>query len=134
MSVIRKNYCPECDQCLNTEFWCKPCQSTQFKENFDNWTTGDKEIDYFIRETQLNANDCTEYLEWIPFKAFIGVNKYEKSEVGTVYTANWMKGPRNCWDFNEKKYVEKKDLIKVALHSLGNNPIIFLKEVSYYIY
>lgn len=130
MGVTRKNYCPECQQCLGTSlYWCKPCQSTQFEENFDNWTTGDRGIDYFIRETQLNATDCTEYLEWIPFNSFIGVSKYDVSEVGTVYTANWKKGPRDCWDENEKIYVEKKELIKVALHSLGNTPSLFLKEV-----
>ncbi|CAB5365857.1 unnamed protein product [Rhizophagus irregularis] len=135
MGVTRKNYCPECQQCLGTSlYWCKPCQSTQFEENFDNWTTGDKGIDYFIRETQLNATDCTEYLEWIPFNSFIGVSKYDVSEVGTVYTANWKKGPRDCWDENEKIYVEKKELIKVALHSLGNTPSLFLKELKRHYY
>ncbi|CAB4414673.1 unnamed protein product [Rhizophagus irregularis] len=135
MGVTRKNYCPECQQCLGTSlYWCKPCQSTQFEENFDNWTTGDRGIDYFIRETQLNATDCTEYLEWIPFNSFIGVSKYDVSEVGTVYTANWKKGPRDCWDENEKIYVEKKELIKVALHSLGNTPSLFLKELKRHYY
>ena len=80
----RKNYCPECNQCLGIKYWCKGCQSRQFQENFDNWTTGNGEIDEFIRETQLNANDCTEYLEWVPFNEFIGVNKYDTCEVGTV--------------------------------------------------
>jgi hypothetical protein len=129
MGVTRNNYCTECDRCLNTSYWCKSCQSTQFEENFDNWTTGDKGIDYFIKETQLNANSCTEYLEWIPFNSFIGVSKYDVAEVGTVYTANWKRGPRDCWDDNEKNYVEKKELIKVALLSLGNSPSLFLKEV-----
>ena len=128
MGVRSKNYCPECDdQCLGTSFWCNPCQSRQFQENFDNCTTG---IDDFIKKTQLNAKDCTDYLEWIPFSAFIGVSKYDVCEVGTVYTANWKKGPKDCWDETETKYVMKKDLIKVALHSLGNSPTLFLKEVS----
>ncbi len=105
-------------------------QNSQFKENFDNWTTGDKGIDEFIKETQLEATDCTEYLEWVPFNSFIGVSKYDKSEVGTVYTANWKEGPKDCWDDNEKKYVAKRELIKVALLSLGNSPPIFLKEGS----
>ncbi|GBB97414.1 hypothetical protein RclHR1_02990015 [Rhizophagus clarus] len=134
MGITRKIYCSECDQCLNTSYYCKPCQSKQFEENFDNWTTGDNGIDCFIRGTQLNACDCTEYLEWIPFNSFIGVSKYDVSEVGTVYTANWKKGPRDCWDENENKYVEKKELIKVALHSLGNTPSIFLKELKRHYY
>ncbi len=31
--------------CLGISYWCKRCQSSQFKENFDNWTTGDKGIE-----------------------------------------------------------------------------------------
>jgi len=134
MGVTRKNYCPDCDTCLESFYWCKRCQSTQFEENFDNWTTGDKGIDDFIKETQLKANDCTDYLEWIPFNAFIGVNKYDKSEVGTVYTANWKKGPKDCWDENDKKYVARRELIKVALHSLGNSPPVFLKALKRHYY
>ncbi|CAG8526650.1 2173_t:CDS:2, partial [Scutellospora calospora] len=102
----------------------------QFRENFDNWTTGFQEIDEFIRETQLNAKDCTEYLEFLPFKSFIGINKYDTSEFGTVYTANWKKGPRDAWNKLENKYVAKRDLIKVALISLGKDPVIFLKELK----
>ena len=79
------------DICLGISNWCKRCQSSQFKENFDNWTTGDKGIDEFIKETQLEATDCTEYLEWVPFNSFIGVSKYDKSEVGTVYTSLYCK-------------------------------------------
>ncbi|CAG8604404.1 1318_t:CDS:2 [Rhizophagus irregularis] len=62
------------------------------------------------------------------------LSKYDVSEVGTVYTANWKKGPRDCWDENEKIYVEKKELIKVALHSLGNTPSLFLKELKRHYY
>jgi len=130
MGIYTKSYCLECEQALGANYWCKQCQSTQFQENFDNWTTGSKEIDEFIRETQLNANDCTEYLEWIPFGEFIGVSKYDVSEVGTVYTANWEKGPKDCWDETESRYVARRELIKIALHSLGNSPSLFLKELK----
>ena len=68
-------------------------------------------------------------MEWVPFNEFIGVNKYDASEVGIVYTANWKKGPKDCFDENEECYVAKKELIKVALHSLGKEAHVFLKEV-----
>lgn len=135
MGVTQKIYCPECDNLLGIKkYWCKRCQSSQFKENFDNWTAGDKGIDEFIKKTQVEANDSTEYLDWIPFNSFIGVSKYEKSEVGTVYTANWKEGPKDCWDENDKKYLPKRELIKVALLSLGNSPMIFLKELKRHYY
>ncbi|RHZ80298.1 hypothetical protein Glove_137g28 [Diversispora epigaea] len=123
-------YCPECNQYLDFNYWCQPCQTQQFQENFDNWSSGFKEIDDFIRSTQINANDCTEYLEWLPFDSFIGINKYDSSEVGTVYTANWKKGPTDTWDGVEKKYVAKRELVKVALISVGKTPAAFLKELK----
>ncbi|CAG8614605.1 1315_t:CDS:2, partial [Cetraspora pellucida] len=130
MGLTAKSVCPECDQCLVTGHWCQSCQSQQFHENFDNWTTGFEEIDNFIKETQLNAKDCTEYLEFLPFKSFIGINKYDTSGFGTVYTANWKKGPKDAWSEHEHKYVARRDLIKVALISLGKDPKIFLRELK----
>ncbi|CAG8637844.1 12540_t:CDS:2 [Funneliformis caledonium] len=58
------------------------------------------------------------------------VSKYDVSEVGTVYTANWEKGPKDCWDETESRYVARRELIKIALHSLGNSPSLFLKELK----
>ncbi|CAG8474665.1 6778_t:CDS:2 [Racocetra fulgida] len=79
-----------------TSHWCQSCQSQQFRENFDNWTTGFEEIDNFIKETQLNAKDCTEYLEFLPFKSFIGINKYDTSE---TVTGHLMMVAETCeWD------------------------------------
>ncbi|CAI2176995.1 10882_t:CDS:2 [Funneliformis geosporum] len=60
----------------------------------------------------------------------IYISKYDVSEVGTVYTANWKKGPKDCWDETESKYVTRRELIKIALHSLGSSPSLFLKELK----
>lgn len=127
-----RHYCPECDQRLgDNTWWCKSCQQRHFKENFDNWTTGDKYIDDFIKQTQVEAEECDQYLEWIPFSAFINVNKSEISEVGTLFSANWIKGPSDTWDPVEGEYVSKRSLLKVALTSLGSSPSLFLKEVIF---
>ncbi|RHZ75680.1 hypothetical protein Glove_212g248 [Diversispora epigaea] len=37
--------CPECNELLemnamNYWKWCKPCNSTRFKNDFDKWTSG----------------------------------------------------------------------------------------------
>ncbi|GES91380.1 kinase-like domain-containing protein [Rhizophagus clarus] len=130
-----RHYCPECDQRLgDNTWWCKSCQQRHFKENFDNWTTGDEDIDDFIRITQMNAEECDQYLEWIPFSAFINVNKSEISEVGTLFSANWIKGPTDVWDPVEGEYAAKRSLLKVALTSLGSSPSLFLKELKIHYY
>src|SRR4051794_20400726 len=109
--MLERHYCPECDQRLgDNTWWCKPCQQRHFEENFDNWTTGFKDIDDFVKETQMAANEYTEYLEWIPFQSFINVIKYDNAEVGTVFSANWSIGPTEVWDPAECQYVAKRPL------------------------
>ncbi|CAG8534931.1 9208_t:CDS:2 [Acaulospora morrowiae] len=130
MGATTKIFCPICDKCLDTKLWCQECEAQRFRENFDNWTSNFKEIDDFIKFTQLNAKDCTDYLEWISFNSFIGVSKYDVSEVGTVYTANWKKGPKDAWDEVERRYAARRELVKVALISLGKAPAAFLKELK----
>ena len=51
--------CKECSQ-LSTggsSFypWCQPCDSKHFQQDFNKWTSGNKEIDEFIQNFQLNA-------------------------------------------------------------------------------
>ncbi|KAG9292752.1 hypothetical protein G9A89_000328 [Geosiphon pyriformis] len=128
---LSRNYCPECFiQLLDNTHYCQQCQVQHFKENFDNWTSGSQLIDEFIRETQLDAKECNEFLEFIPFNSFINVFKYDVSEVGTTFTANWVKGPADSWDSDEEKYVCKQELMKVALTSLGRSDVSFLQELK----
>jgi len=126
------HFCPECDNELGVKsWWCNACQKRHFEENFDNWTTRDEEIDDFIKGTQMAANECTEYLEFIPIQSFINVIKYEDAEVGTVYSANWSIGPTDVWDETESDYVAKRPLTKVALLFINDDPHDFLKEVGH---
>ncbi|RGB40451.1 kinase-like domain-containing protein [Rhizophagus diaphanus] len=45
------------------------------KENFKNWTSGNKNIDELIQQSQLNALHPSKFLEWIPFENFENVIK-----------------------------------------------------------
>ncbi|RHZ72512.1 hypothetical protein Glove_242g109 [Diversispora epigaea] len=128
---MSKHYCPECEQRLaDNSWWCKPCQRRNFEENFDNWTSGDKHINDFIKKTQMEAEECDQYIEWISFDDFINVVKADHSEVGILFTANWSKGPLDIWDPVEGQYVAKRNLVKVGLQSLGKKPDLFLKELK----
>src|SRR5687767_13504179 len=35
--------------------WCQSCNSIHFQQDFNKWTSGNKEIDEFIQKFQLNA-------------------------------------------------------------------------------
>src|SRR4051794_12685961 len=37
-----------------TKDWCKKCNSERFQKNSSNWTSGNKEIDEYIKSTQLS--------------------------------------------------------------------------------
>ncbi|CAG8526394.1 4645_t:CDS:2, partial [Gigaspora margarita] len=90
---------------FGNSWWCKECKVQEFKEDFSNWTSGNEEIDNFIKETQLNAQGANEYLKWIPFSAFINLSKSD-----------------NC------------EAVKVALIHIGDSAKSFLNELKIHYY
>ena len=70
-----KNYglCEECRQPNTWNNWCQSCNSKRFQNNFNKWTSGNKEIDEFIQNFQLNATCNEEVLEWIPYEKFSNI-------------------------------------------------------------
>ena len=77
-----------CSECNNRPFtWCNKCNAKRFQQDFPNWTSGNKYIDNFIQETQLNAKDCWEVLEWIPYNRLTNIKYLAKGGFSTVYKA-----------------------------------------------
>ncbi|GBB83874.1 hypothetical protein RclHR1_10530007 [Rhizophagus clarus] len=71
------------DKCKKCYYECK---AVYFQENFENWTSGNDDIDKLIQDDQLSAHkDVREALEWIPYKRFYDI-KYIK-QIG-IYEAN----------------------------------------------
>ena len=56
--------CEECSQPNTGHYWCQSCNSKHFQQDFNKWTSGNKEIDEFIQKFQLNATRYEEVLEW----------------------------------------------------------------------
>src|SRR5687767_8116336 len=53
--------CNECSQpntghygSYNRYYWCQSCNSKYFQQDFDKWTSGNKEIDEFLQKFQLS--------------------------------------------------------------------------------
>ncbi|RHZ55129.1 hypothetical protein Glove_420g118 [Diversispora epigaea] len=98
--------CPECKQ--DKEYnqckrWCKPCNSTRFKNDFDKWTSGNSTIDKFIQDTQLNA-DYYKKIEWIPYDRFQEIKQIAKGGYGTIYYAKWVDGNIYGWDIENQQW------------------------------
>ena len=62
--------CLDCGKQRTATSWCKNCDVATLRENFRYWTSGNPKINEFIRHTQLNADENTDYLEWIDFEQF----------------------------------------------------------------
>ena len=96
------------------------CKTIYFQRNFDNWTSGNNEIDKFIQDTQLSAHsqlDLAEALEWIPYDRFYDIKCIAKGELGKMYKANWIDGYIRYWNNqNWKRYDSNMFVILKSLN------------------
>ncbi|RHZ76604.1 hypothetical protein Glove_195g26 [Diversispora epigaea] len=130
--------CSKCHLGNTGRNWCHSCNSKRFQNQFDKWTSGDGEIDSFIQQIQLNANNYLEIIEWIPFGRLENVTYIAKGGSSTVYKANWLDG--FIKSYNKKKWYKfGKQVVwnrygkqNVCLKSLSDlsNKIDFLQEIK----
>uniref|UniRef100_U9UZ74 Protein kinase domain-containing protein n=1 Tax=Rhizophagus irregularis (strain DAOM 181602 / DAOM 197198 / MUCL 43194) TaxID=747089 RepID=U9UZ74_RHIID len=130
-------YCEKCDKKYKYIFakWCESCEINCLRENFTNWTSGNKEIDNFIQKMQLKINYQTDIVaEWIPYNQFDNIKEINKNGVAeaiknnSIHSAIWKDGPL---DYDKYKYTRSKNE-KVTLKCLHNSQNItdeFLNEV-----
>ncbi|CAG8476548.1 2161_t:CDS:2 [Acaulospora colombiana] len=85
--------CPICKQPRKDDRWCQYCESQKFSENFTNWTSGNADLDEFIRDTQRKAGSKVDYLLWIEYEMFEDVKFLAQGGFGDVYYAVWVNGP-----------------------------------------
>ncbi|RHZ85820.1 hypothetical protein Glove_60g89 [Diversispora epigaea] len=121
--------CSKCYQDNTGRNWCHHCNSKQFQNEFDKWTSGDREIDKFIQQVQLNANKYQGVIEWIPFGKLANVTYLAKGGFGTVYKADWLDG---FIKFSDQVVWHRNGKQSVCLKSLGNstNKNDFLQEIK----
>ena len=69
----RYGFCTACGILRCSPVWC----ICGHKEVFDGWTSNNKQLDEFIKKSQLQTNSANHaYLEWIPFdctKKMLGI-------------------------------------------------------------
>lgn len=137
--------CKECKQ-PNTDYsyegypWCQSCNGKRFQQNFQNWTSGNHDIDELIQRTQLKAKNHKEVIEWIEYDRFENIEYLAKGGFGTTYKATWKDGFIEYWDSENNQWKRKKystGSLPVALKCLHNSQDItdeFLREVRYFFY
>src|SRR5436305_4578533 len=91
--------CKECKQPNTGRWgWCQSCNSKHFQQNFENWTSENRDIDEFIQRMQLKAKNDGEALEWIEYDGFENIEYLAKGGFGTTYKAIWKDGNIESWD------------------------------------
>jgi hypothetical protein len=141
-------YCPECNEPNTEHYWCQQCNAKRFQRDFPNWTSGNEYIDKFIQETQLNALNHKEVLEWIPYNGLASIKYLAKGGFSTVYKAIWLDGRIEKWNHNENGWTRDKyecyddngSKLKgneVAIKNLDNSSNVnddFLNEVNWFFF
>ncbi|RIA83820.1 kinase-like domain-containing protein [Glomus cerebriforme] len=132
----RYNYfglCKGCKQINTGHEWCQPCNSKHFQQNFKNWTGENSDVNKLIQESQINAKNKNEILEWIKYDRFENVEYITKGGFGTVYRAFWKDGPIEYWNYETNQWHRNGYSKDVALKSLNNSKDItteFLNEIN----
>ena len=130
-----KGFCPDCNKPYSGYEWCNQCNAKRFQQDFPNWTSGNKYIDNFIQETQLNAMSHLQVLEWIPYNRLTNIKYLAKGGFSAVYYAIWLDGYIQWWDNGKwSRYTYDSSGHPVVIKSLNNSSNIneeFLNEVRY---
>jgi hypothetical protein len=93
------------------------CYSIDFQQNFDNWTSGNNEIDKFIQDIQLSSHDDLEnILEWISYDKFYDIEYIADDK----YQANWIEGNIIDWDNNNQNWKRQNQNMIIVLKKLNN--------------
>ena len=111
--------CPECNQEKTYYNWCKTCNSKRFRNDFNNWTSGNDKIDKFIQDAQLNANYRRGVIEWIPYDRFKDVKQIGRGGFGTIHYARWIDGYIEEWDIENQQW-KRYGQVEVALKMFDN--------------
>src|SRR5256885_15726714 len=130
--------CPDCNE-PNTGYtnWCKQCNAKRFQQDFHKWSSGNKFIDKFIQDSQLNARWHGDVLEWIPYNRLTNVKYLDKGGFSTVYKAIWLDGHIKKWDYEKQQWYRHANQEEVVLKSLDNSLNLnneFLNEVIYILF
>jgi hypothetical protein len=120
--IVVDDKCEECNRI---------CNSIYFQRNFKNWTSGNRDIDKFIQETQLSAHyDVKKALEWISYDRFYDIKYIARGGFGKVYRANWIDGFIIEFDGNNKNWKRNNQNMFVALKILDNSKNITLEFIN----
>jgi serine/threonine protein kinase len=130
-----------CYDPYNGKLWCKECVPHCLIEG---WTSGNDDIDEFIKNTIYNAgyiyidydNKCPLFLEWVSFDRFEDIKQIGEGGFAKVYSATWIDGQAKYIKQDDGSWIKKEpEPLKIALKKLNKSQNIstkYLNEVIFY--
>jgi hypothetical protein len=120
----------------NKKFWCKECVPSCIIEG---WTSGNDDIDNFIKDTIFNPGRngiYPKFLEWAPFDRFEDMKQIGEGGFAKVYSATWIDGRAQYTKNDDGSWIKEEPYsIKVALKRLNgsqNMSTNFFNEVYFF--
>ncbi|GBB90975.1 hypothetical protein RclHR1_18040004 [Rhizophagus clarus] len=108
--------CENCKQKCFATSYCEHCVRIYLKSNYNNWKSGNDDIDKLIRKCQSETLKPDMIVEWIPYEKLKNISYLTKGGFAEIYTANWIDGQYNEWDSGKKR-----------LKRIGNQVVIIKK-------
>ena len=103
------------------KLWCKECVPSCIIEG---WTSGNSEIDEFIKDTIYNAKEYYGnplFLEWVPFDRFEDIKPIGEGGFAKVYSAKWIDGKANYTKRDGTWGKKDPEPINIALKRLNGS-------------
>ena len=133
-SDVNKN-CSYCNKPFTEELWCKECDPFRVIEG---WTSGNNDIDKFIKDTIYDARNGSRFLECVPFDRFEDINQIGVGGFAKVYSATWTDGNSEYYKDDDGSWKKNKLYTKkVALKRLNESQNMsdkYLNEVRFILY
>ncbi|WNE41600.1 MAG: Serine/threonine-protein kinase PknD [Mycoplasmataceae bacterium] len=88
---------------------CEDCSEKRIRENFDEWTSGNDQIDTFIQERQVKRSKNSR-INWFPYENFKNITFVGKGGFGEVYRSEFDISE----NFSDKNKIIFKNFMKVT--------------------
>ncbi|CAB5364385.1 unnamed protein product [Rhizophagus irregularis] len=127
--------CLYCSKHFNEENWCRECDLFR---RIEKWSSGNPDIDKFIKDTMYKQKYSDRFLEWVPFDKFVNIKEIGEGGFAKVYSATWIDGNSDFYKNGDGSWrKEEPEPKKIALKRLYGSQDMsnkYLNEVSFILY
>ncbi|CAG8578589.1 9817_t:CDS:10, partial [Acaulospora morrowiae] len=111
--------CTQCKRYNTSKAWCQSCDPFKTTQG---WTSGNNDIDVFIKEAQLKSTEYENVIEWIPFNRLSNLRR-----TGVKFQALWLDGIRKIENNTQSRTLSYSVEIQ-KLNNLQIDTSNFIKE------